>query len=77
MNFIPSIYPRTGGIHEFFPEKYKLAFDQFDYEDLMNKLKIVEDKQRLKKIGTENREFIFTYLNENKMFDRFNMILDE
>ncbi len=74
---IPSIYPRTGGIHEFFPEKYKLAFDQFDYEDLMNKLKIVEDKQRLKKIGTENREFIFTYLNENKMFDRFNMILDE
>ena len=46
---IPSIYPRTGGIHEFFPEKYKLAFDQFDYEDLMNKLKIVEDKQRLKK----------------------------
>tara|TARA_B100001250_G_scaffold190420_1_gene163582 strand:- start:789 stop:1973 length:1185 start_codon:yes stop_codon:yes gene_type:complete len=74
---VPSIYPQTGGINEFFPKNYELAFKQFDYSDLKNKLKAIENKENIKKIGEKNKEFIFTYLSESKVLDRFNMILDE
>ena len=28
---IPSIFPRSGGIEEFFPKNYKLSYEQFNY----------------------------------------------
>jgi len=74
---VPSIYPQTGGINEFFPNNYELAFKQFDYSDLKSKLKALENKENIKKIGEKNKGFIFTYLSESKVLDRFNMILDE
>ena len=29
---IPSIFPDTGGIKEFFPKEYELKFEQFNYD---------------------------------------------
>ncbi len=74
---IPSIYPKVGGIGEFFPENYRLSYNQFDYEDLKNKLKLIENKEIAKEIGTENKEFIINYLDKDKLIDRFNMIINE
>ena len=31
---VPSVFPLTGGIEEYFPKNYKLSFEQFNYEDL-------------------------------------------
>ena len=34
---VPSIFPKTGGISEFFPTNYKFAFEQYNYEQLENR----------------------------------------
>ena len=36
---VPSIFPMTGGILEFFPKNYQLGFEHFNYFDLRIKLK--------------------------------------
>ena len=35
---VPSIFPKTGGISEFFPKNYQFSFQQFDYKDLKQKM---------------------------------------
>ena len=35
---VPSIFPNTGGISEFFPRDYTLTFEQFNYKDLESKI---------------------------------------
>tara|TARA_A100001015_G_scaffold317756_1_gene435549 strand:+ start:3016 stop:4080 length:1065 start_codon:yes stop_codon:yes gene_type:complete len=39
---IPSIFPNFGGMNEFFPPKYELSFEQYNYEDLNKKLLLLE-----------------------------------
>ena len=73
---VPSIFPKSGGIEEFFPDNYILSFNQFDYEDLENKLKFISNTSQLEKIGNENKNYIFSYLNEKKLIDSFNRIID-
>lgn len=73
---IPSIFPNTGGIEEFFPKNYPLSYDQFDYLELEKKLKIALDISKLEEIGKQNKDFIQNYLNEKKLIDSFNMIID-
>ena len=64
---VPSIFPDTGGIKEFFPEKYQLAFEQFNYEDLKNKLLLLNNKEEIKLIGKQNYQYINEHLNNNKL----------
>jgi glycosyltransferase involved in cell wall biosynthesis len=73
---VPSIFPKSGGIEEFFPDNYSLSFNQFDYKDLENKIKLISKTSQLKEIGNENKNYIFNYLNEKKLIDSFNMIID-
>lgn len=64
---VPSIFPDTGGIKEFFPSKYQLVFKQFDYEDLKNKLQMLNNKEKIKLIGKENKLYINEYLSKDKL----------
>jgi len=64
---IPSIFPNTGGIKEFFPSKYELSFDQFDYEDLENKLKLLNNIEKRTIIGKENKQYINDYLSKERL----------
>lgn len=68
---IPSIFPLTGGITEFFPHDYKLAFKQFDYNDLKKKLCMVQNVEVLRSIGEDNKNYILDYLDESKMLSFF------
>ena len=61
---VPSIFPDTGGIKEFFPEKYQLAFEQFNYEDLKNKLLSLNNKEEIKLIGKQNYQHLNEHLNK-------------
>tara|TARA_B100001540_G_scaffold305286_1_gene316033 strand:+ start:4488 stop:5642 length:1155 start_codon:yes stop_codon:yes gene_type:complete len=74
---IPSIFPETGGIREFFPTDYKYSYKQFDYSDLKEKLKILEDRGLSRQTGNENKDYIINLLNEEKFIDNFNMILND
>ena len=74
---VPSIFPKTGGIEEFLPENYKLSFKQFDYEDLKIKLKKLENEKLIEMIGVENKEFIESILDEKKIINEFEFLLND
>ncbi len=74
---VPSIFPDSGGISEFFPKNYKLSFRQFDYEHLLEKLESIKDTDLVKEIGKENREYIKEYLGKEKLIEIFSYIVDE
>ena len=77
---IPSIYPRSGGIEEFFPKSNILSFRQYDYDDLLSKLEILKNEELLISEGFQNKKFIQAYLNASKLvkeFEKFNMMPNE
>ena len=61
---IPSIFPRFGGIHEFFPPENKLSFQQYDYQDLTQKIKLI-DKSDFAEEGLENEKFYSKHFDKN------------
>jgi len=85
---VPSIFPKSGGISEFFPKNYDLSFDQFDYNQLRSKInyltsgenfsnqKVVDIKNK-KSIGDRNKEYIEKYLDKNKLQISFEEYLSE
>ena len=74
---IPSIFPRTGGVSEYFPKDYKLSFNQFDYGDLKKKLELIKKQELILETGKENFDFISNYLNKQKLLDQFQRVSDE
>ena len=64
---IPSIFPNFGGMNEFFPPKYELSFEQYNYEDLNEKLLLLEKKDLLEKCSKENFKYVSSYLSEEKL----------
>ncbi len=75
INGIPSLFPDFGGMGEFFPNDYKLKFKQFDYFDLVDKLKIFEDKTLLMQINKNLKLHINNILNETNMKESFDELL--
>ena len=67
----------TGGINEFFPEDYKLSFEQFDYEDLKNTISFAMSNTEIKNFGIENNNFIKRQLNEISMIENMNKFLND
>tara|TARA_B100000941_G_C28505570_1_gene557090 strand:+ start:1031 stop:2185 length:1155 start_codon:yes stop_codon:yes gene_type:complete len=74
---IPSIFPNTGGINEFFPPDYSLKFEQFNYSDLIQKLNLLDDIQLITDIGQQNKKYLINLLNEKDMIENFERILNE
>jgi len=71
---IPSVFPNTGGIKEFFPENYYLSFNQFDYKNLEEKLNFIINKAQEADIGNINKKYLFKYLNPNRLKNVFDNI---
>jgi len=74
---VVSIFPRTGGISEFFPDKYPLAFKQFDYRDLTQKLSSLQNYKNQESIGNSNMEFIEKYLSKELLIEKFKELTNE
>jgi len=64
---VPSIFPDSGGIKDYFPEGYDLKFEQYNYKDLAEKLKKVINSTNLKIQGEKNKSYIIDYLNEENL----------
>ena len=73
---VPSIYPSTGGLNEYFPNDYCLNFEQYNYADLKDKILLLEHKQLLNKLSRDVYEFsnnLFSYQNQlSKLFEVLN-----
>ena len=63
---IPSIFPKYGGMSEFFPNDYPYSFTQFDYEDLHKKILLLNNKDLLINTSNEIYEFINNINNSSK-----------
>ena len=74
---IPSIFPDTGGIAEFFPKNYIFMFEQFNNEDLKSKLNLLSKSKDLEKIGIKNKKFIKNEYSLEKVINKFVQIVDE
>ena len=64
---IPSIFPKTGGISEFFPKNYQFSFKQFDYEDLTSKIKGIYKANDQVEIGLNNKRFLDNIVGEKEL----------
>ena len=73
---VPSVFPETGGISEFFPENYIYKFNQYDYKDLEKKLIDISHSSSSTLEGSKNKEFIMNMLSEEKLINNFREILD-
>ena len=60
---------------EFFPNDYKLKFNQFDYVDLVDKLKIFKEKALLVQINKNLKLHINNILSEKAMKESFEELL--
>ena len=74
---IPSVFPKSGGIEEFFPNEYPLSFNQYDYEELKRKLIYLNNLGDSNEIGKKNKEFIENYLDEKKLINDLNMAFND
>ena len=72
---IPSIFPNFGGMNEFFPPKYELSFEQYNYEDLNEKLLLLEKKDLLERCSKENFKYVSSYLGEEKLNSIFSSFI--
>lgn len=68
---VPSIFPDTGGVSEFFPVNYNLSYKQYNYQNLTEKLNMLLQPEQRKLIGKNNKEFINKYLDKNKLLNNF------
>ena len=74
---VPSIFPDSGGIKEFFPEDYELAFDYDSDEDLISKLSEVVNRSKMSNNGILNQEFISKLLDREEMYEKFEKIISK
>ncbi|RPF87494.1 MAG: glycosyltransferase family 1 protein [Rhizobiales bacterium TMED94] len=74
---VPSIFPSYGGMTEFFPNDYKFSFKQFDYNDLLKKIRLLEDTEILNQEGIRVQEYLFDKLDKNNLLDKFDKILEK
>jgi len=67
---IPSIFPKFGGMSEFFPKDYPYSFTQSDYEDLHQKILLLNNEDLL--LNTSNEIYEFINKINNNSIDKFN-----
>ena len=68
---IPSIFPISGGIEEFFPKNYEYSFLQFDYEKLAEKIKLLISSENKDQVGAKNYEFLKKKFEESQLISNF------
>ncbi len=74
---VPSIFPDTGGIAEFFPKNYSLKFGQFKDKELEEKLKVLNKTKLCETIGSENQEFVKKEFSTETILNNFLRITSE
>ena len=74
---VPSIFPDTGGISEFFPSNYELMYDRNEIRNLTEKINLLENNEYIEDLGIKNKEYLKSNLNEDRLIDIFNKIINE
>lgn len=68
---VPSIYPSFGGMNEYFPINYPFSFVQYNYTDLLEKLKKLIDEDLLNIKSKEVHSHVTEKLNHESLLKKF------
>ena len=74
---VPSVYPSFGGMDEFFPDNYKLSFEQYNYKSLNEKIKLLRNSSFMSQESKKIINFMSANLNEDKLINTFNEIVQK
>ena len=58
-------------------EIYKFSFNQFDYKDLEEKIKLIISSKNLEEVGVENKKYINMYLDKKILLEKFENLINE
>ena len=72
---VPSIYPSFGGMDEFFPSAYEFSFNQYDYKDLKDKIKKINNDELISKTGIAVKKHISKILDPEVQIASFDSYL--
>lgn len=70
-----SIFPKFGGMEEFFPPNYPFSFEQFNYEDLKLKIELLSDQNTLEDFSEKNYKFLYKKLSPEKIQNLFERVI--
>ena len=71
---VPSIFPDTGGVKEFFPKNTQYIFEQFNYQDLVSKLESLSNLNQVEKEGKKNYDYLKAKISISKIKSNFDEI---
>lgn len=74
---INSVYPKSGGISEFFPENNPFAFKSGDKIDLLKKLKLLKHEEIVNNQSRSNSLHIETLLSTETYFEKFKELTEK
>ena len=66
-----SIFPNAGGIKEFFPQDSSFMYEQFQYDQLIEKIISLKDCENLDSEGVKNKKFVNEILSIDKLIRKF------
>lgn len=73
---VPTIFPKFGGLEEYFPSDYLLSFQQFNYEDLKNKINLLANKKVVYESGLEANSFLKSRIQKHILKKNFDRVLN-
>ena len=71
---VPSIFPDSGGIKEFFPSNYKLTFEQFNYDELKSIFYNINNEE-IENIGLDVKNFYIENFSKDQYFETFESLI--
>ena len=74
---IPAVFPKFGGMSEFFPDDYEFKFEQYNYSDLSNKLIQLHEHKNIKDISNNVFDKACSLFDEKIMVKKFFDILSK
>ncbi len=74
LNQVPSIFPDTGGIKEFFPSNYKLTYEQFNYDELKSIFNNINNEE-IENIGLDVKNFYIENFSKDQYFETFESLI--
>jgi hypothetical protein len=72
---VPSIFPDTGGVKEFFPKNTQYIFEQFNYQDLVSKLESLSNLNQVEKEGKKNYDYLKAKISISKIKSNFDEMI--
>tara|TARA_A100001011_G_scaffold51538_2_gene49590 strand:- start:1969 stop:3117 length:1149 start_codon:yes stop_codon:yes gene_type:complete len=74
---VPSVFPDSGGIKEFFPKTTKLSFESGNFKQLTEKINLLSSEKIVSEESKNNNEYIKKLLDSDLIKKQFEKIINE